>query len=49
MEPTSHITRYSDLPLKARTYVERLIGLLGGRLGLLSIGPARETTLRMAI
>ena len=49
MEPTSHITRYEDLPLKARAYVERLIGLLGGRLGILSVGPARETTLRVAI
>ncbi len=48
-EPTSHITRYEDLPLKARAYVERLVGLLGGRLGILSVGPARETTLRVGL
>jgi len=46
---TSHITRYEDLPLKARAYVERLVALIGGRLGILSVGPARETTLRMGL
>jgi len=46
---TSHITRYEDLPLKARAYVERLVSLIGGRLGILSVGPARETTLRMGL
>jgi len=49
LEPTSQITRYDALPLKARAYVERLVSLLGGRLGILSVGPARETTLRVAI
>ncbi len=49
VEPTSHITRYEDLPVKARAYVERLVALVGGRLGILSVGPARETTLRVAI
>jgi adenylosuccinate synthase len=49
LEPTSHITRYEDLPPKARAYVERLVALIGGRLGILSVGPARETTLRLAI
>ncbi len=49
MQPTSHITRYEDLPLKARVYVERLVELIGGRLGILSVGPARETTLRTGL
>ena len=49
MTPTSHLTRYEDLPLKARAYVERLVSLIGGRLGILSVGPARETTLRMGL
>ena len=49
MEPTSHITRYEDLPEKARAYVERLVALIGGKLGILSVGPARETTLRIGI
>ena len=49
LTPTSQITRYEDLPLKARAYVERLVALIGGRLGILSVGPARETTLRMGL
>lgn len=48
-EPTSHITRYEDLPLKARAYIERLVSLTGGRLGILSVGPDREATMRVAI
>ena len=49
MQPTSQITRYEELPLKARAYVERLVTLIGGRMGILSVGPARETTLRMGL
>ena len=47
--PTSGCTRYEDLPLKARAYVERLVELIGGRLGVLSVGPARETTMRLGL
>ncbi len=46
---TSDITRYEDLPQAARNYVERLVELIGGKLGILSVGPARETTLRIAL
>jgi adenylosuccinate synthase len=49
LTPTSHVTRYENLPLKARAYVERLVSLIGGRLGILSVGPARETTLRLGL
>lgn len=49
MSDTSSITSYEALPLKARLYVERLVELIGGRLGILSVGPARETTLRISI
>jgi len=49
LTPTSAITRYEDLPPRARAYVERLVELIGGRLGILSVGPARETTLRLAL
>jgi len=49
MEQTSHITRYEDLPATARAYVERLVELIGGKLGVLSVGPGRETTLRIGI
>lgn len=49
MEETSHVTSMEQLPLKAKAYVDRLLQLLGGRLGILSVGPARETTLRAGI
>ncbi|MBR1871255.1 MAG: adenylosuccinate synthase [Kiritimatiellae bacterium] len=46
---TSNITRIEDLPPKAKAYVERLVELSGAKLGILSIGPARESTLRIAL
>ena len=46
---TSGITRIEDLPPKAKAYVDRLVELSGGALGMLSIGPARESTLRLSI
>ncbi|MGN0853310.1 MAG: adenylosuccinate synthase [Kiritimatiellia bacterium] len=46
---TSHVTRIEDLPPKAKAYVDRLIELSGAKLGILSIGPARESTLRIAL
>jgi adenylosuccinate synthase len=46
---TSACTRYEDLPPRARAYVERLVSLVGGRLGVLSVGPGRETTLRLGL
>lgn len=49
MSPTSSVTRYEDLPKQARNYVERLVSLIGGRLGVLSVGPARDTTLRLGL
>ena len=46
---TSHVTRYEDLPENARKYVERVLELVGGKLGVLSVGPSRETTLRIGV
>ena len=46
---TSHITDYSELPENAKKYVNRILDLVGGKLGVLSVGPARETTLRINI
>ena len=46
---TSNVTRMEDLPPKAKSYVDRLVELSGGKLGILSIGPARESTLRIAL
>ncbi len=45
----SNVTRMEDLPPKAKAYVDRLVELSGGKLGILSIGPARESTLRIAL
>jgi adenylosuccinate synthase len=46
---TSKITNYNDLPENAKRYIDRILELVGGRLGVLSVGPARETTLRIGI
>ncbi len=49
MEKTSELTSMAQLPVKAKAYVDRLVELLGGKLGILSIGPARESTIRVSI
>ena len=46
---TSNITKMEDLPPKAKAYVDRLMELSGAKLGILSFGPARESTLRIAL
>ena len=46
---TSHITDYAALPENAKKYINRILDLIGGKLGVLSVGPARETTLRINI
>ncbi len=46
---TSKITDYAMLPENAKAYINRILDLIGGRLGVLSVGPARETTLRINI
>ena len=46
---TSKITNYDDLPANAKAYISRILELVGGKLGVLSVGPARETTLRINI
>ncbi|MFU8779397.1 MAG: adenylosuccinate synthase [Kiritimatiellia bacterium] len=48
-EPTSHITEYAALPERARAYVEYLCALTGVPLGILSVGPKRESTLRLGL
>lgn len=44
-EKTSNITDIGQLPPKARAYVDRLVEVSGAALGILSIGPARESTI----
>ena len=46
---TSNVTRIEDLPPKAKAYVDRLVEVSGAKLGILSVGPARESTLRLAL
>ena len=46
---TSHITDYAELPENAKKYINRILEICGGKLGVLSVGPARETTLRINI
>jgi adenylosuccinate synthase len=47
--PTRNATRLEDLPRAARAYVDRLCELTGVPLGILSVGPGRESTLRVAV
>jgi adenylosuccinate synthase len=46
---TRDVTQLEDLPPKARAYVDRLCELTGVPLGILSVGPKRRSTLRVAI
>jgi len=43
--PTTHCRDWKDLPLAARNYLKALAELTGARLGIVSVGPAREQTI----
>ena len=47
--PTGNITDYEDLPQAAKNYVERLVELTGVKLGILSVGAPRKSTLRVGM
>jgi adenylosuccinate synthase len=47
--PTSTVTRFEDLPAKARAYVQALCDITGVPLGVLSVSPQRASTFRIAI
>lgn len=49
MQSTKDVTRFEDLPEAAQAYVNRLCELTGVPLGILSVGPARSSTLRIAL
>ena len=49
MQSTKDVTRFEDLPDAAQAYVNRLCELTGVPLGILSVGPARSSTLRIAL
>jgi adenylosuccinate synthase len=42
---TSECKKYSDLPLKARNYLETIAQLTGAKLWIVSVGPGREQTM----
>jgi len=46
---TKDVSRIEDLPEVAKNYVDRLCELTGVKLGILSVGPARKSTLRVEI
>ena len=46
---TSHITDYEQLPPNAKAYINRILELIGGKLGVLSVGPSRASTLRINV
>lgn len=46
---TGDITDYEDLPQAAKNYVERLVELTGVKLGILSVGAPRKSTLRVGM
>ncbi|MCE9615632.1 MAG: adenylosuccinate synthase [Lentisphaerae bacterium] len=49
LTPTRDVTDLKDLPAKARAYVDRLCEVTGVKLGILSVGPKRASTLRVAL
>ncbi|MFZ4776324.1 MAG: adenylosuccinate synthase [Terrimicrobiaceae bacterium] len=46
-KPTDQAKKLSDLPLRAREYVNKLAELTAARLSIVSIGPARSQTIRL--
>jgi adenylosuccinate synthase len=49
MTSTADVTRYEELPQRARDYVEHLCEITNVPLGILSVGPKRSSTLRIAL
>src|SRR5262245_18640983 len=45
-EPITRVRRFEDLPVACRAYVDRMEKLLQCEIGLVSVGPDREQTLR---
>jgi adenylosuccinate synthase len=46
---TKTVTQFDELPPNAKAYVARLCELTGVPLGILSVGPGRENTLRLKL
>ncbi|MEI6034444.1 MAG: adenylosuccinate synthase [Verrucomicrobiae bacterium] len=46
-KPTDRAKKFSDLPPRAREYVNKLAQLTGAKLSIVSVGPARMQTIRL--
>lgn len=46
---TKEVSKIEDLPAEAKAYVDRLCELTGVELGILSVGPNRDSTLRVGV
>lgn len=46
--PTSHIRHFADLPIAMQNYCRRLEELVGVQIGMISVGPKREETIKLA-
>jgi len=46
---TSDVTKFENLPATARAYVDELCRLTGVPLGILSVGPRRDSTFRLSV
>lgn len=44
-EDTTRITRYEDLPVNAKAYIEKLGELIGADLAIVAVGPGRDQTI----
>lgn len=49
MTSTSEMSKWDELPEKAQAYINRLCDLTGTKLGILSVGPKRSSTMRIAL
>lgn len=47
LKSTENAREFSELPSKARNYVKKISGLVGAKLSIVSIGPARAQTIRL--
>jgi adenylosuccinate synthase len=47
LKSTEKTKKFSDLPVKARAYVKKIAELIGAKLSIVSIGPARAQTIRL--
>jgi adenylosuccinate synthase len=48
MQSTGDARSYGDLPLAARRYLRRICELTGAKLGMVSVGPGRDQTIRVS-